>query len=92
MEKNQLSEALEHRSDDNIGDNDHKEMSEELLKLPAIETNNEDIEFTHNDVEHFHIIEDTAADSGGEGKLSEVKVYALCCALVVLYKLYNLNM
>ena len=91
METTQLSKAFEHRSDDNISDNDDNKMSEDLQKFPAIQKISEDSEHSRNDVEHFKIIED-AADSGGERKLGELKVYALCCALVVLYQLYNLNM
>ena len=85
MEKTQLSEAFE----DNISD-DNK-ISEDPLEVPAFENSKDDIELNHNDVEY---ISKTAVviESGEHGKISDAKVYALCCALVVLYKLYNLNM
>ena len=85
METTQLSEALEHRSDDNNSDNDDSKISEDKIIFPAIENNNkDDSDLTYNNVEHLKILEDTSADLGEERKLSEVKVYALCCALVVL--------
>lgn len=85
METTQLSEAFEANSSD-----DNK-ISKDPVELPALENSKNDIEFTHNDVEYLS--EDTAViESGEHGKISDAKVYAICCALVVLYKLYNLNM
>ena len=85
MESTQLSEAFEaNNSDDN-------KISEDLVEIPALENSKDDIELLHNDVEYLS--ETTAViDSGEHGKISDAKVYAICCALVVLYKLYNLNM
>ena len=84
MEKTQHLEAFEDNSDDN-------KISEDQLEVPAIENSNDDIELNHNDVEY---LSETAVviESGEHGKISDAKVYALCRALVVLYKLYNLNM
>ena len=84
METTQLSEAFEANSDDN-------KIIEDLVEFPALKNSNDDSEFTHNDVEY---LSETAAviESGENGKISDAKVYAICCALVVLYKLYNLNM
>ena len=83
METTQLSEAFEDNSDDN-------KISEDLVEVPAIENSKDDSELTHNDVEYLSENTDVI-DSGEHGKISDAKVYALCCAFVVLYKLYNLN-
>ena len=84
METTQHLEAFEDNSDDN-------KISEDLVEVPAIENSNDDIKLTQDDVEYLS--EDTAfIDSGENGKISDAKVYALCCAIVVLYQLYNLNM
>ena len=84
METTQLSETFEANSDDN-------KISEDLVQFPALENSKNDTEHTHNDVEYLS--DDTAViESGENGKISDAKVYALCCAIVVLYKLYNLSM
>ena len=84
----ETTQALEAFEDNNSDDN---KISEDQLEAPAIEIINDDFELNHNDVKY--VSEDNAViDSEENGKISDAKIYALCCALVVLYKLYNLNM
>ena len=48
METTQLSEAFEDKnSDDDI------KISEDIVEVPAIENNNDDIELNHNDVDYL---------------------------------------
>jgi len=80
-----LLETFENNSDEKI--------DEEVVDDPVKQISNEDREIARNDVEYFKISEDAVDNAGaGEGNNSELKVYAICCAIVVLYKLYNLNM
>jgi len=78
-----LLETFENNNDEKIG--------EELVDAPVKQISNEDKETIRNDDEYFKISED-AVDNVEEGNNSELKVYAICCAIVVLYKLYHLNM
>ena len=83
MEQHLSSETFEHNSDNKIG--------EELLETPVIEISNEDREIARSDNKYVQISDD-AVHNAGEEKNSDLKVYAICCAIVVLYKLYNLSM